>query len=100
VRPILAPSKFRVLPEHEGGGLLLRSKEDAELIAEADNVRFETNLTPRQLLEQRDELRTLVAEAVLIIKDVIANGFDVDGVDEPWLKQAKAILANCGKVGG
>jgi|GEM_PF-1988205 len=36
------------------------AKENADLIAEAGNVANETGLTPRQLLEQRDELLRIV----------------------------------------
>lgn len=42
----------------------LRAKENAKLTAEAGTVANETGLTPRQLLEQRDELLDACKEFV------------------------------------
>jgi hypothetical protein len=38
VRPVLFGSRVRVLPEHEGGHVLIRSERDARLIAAAPDL--------------------------------------------------------------
>lgn len=39
VRPVLFGSRVRVLPEHEGGHVVIKSEEDARLIAAAPRLR-------------------------------------------------------------
>lgn len=79
-------------PEHQ--------KADAALIAEAGTVFHETGLTPRQLLEQRDELRDALADMLAGWQYIRKHHGDLYGVG--W-ERAEALatyaLAKCGKVG-
>jgi len=47
---------------YEPVAFVTTGKDDANLVADAINVANETGLTPRQLLEQRDELLVAVKE--------------------------------------
>ena len=60
------------------------------LPSEARHVFYDTKLTPRQLMEQRDELRDA-------LNDVIAMA--EAGRMVHVMNRAKAALAKCGKVG-
>jgi hypothetical protein len=64
---------------------------NGRFIAEAGTVFHETGLTPRQLLEQRDELREALNDVIAMAKA---------GRVVHVMNRAKAALAKCGKVGG
>lgn len=81
---------------------------NANLISEVFNVHHETGLTPRQLLEQRDEFLGLIQRAIDNAEEVIENmksqsdshhgiGFSTEE-EKLWLAEAKAAIANCGGV--
>ena len=98
---------------HEVGFGISESEQtgNANLISEVFNVHHETGLTPRQLLEQRDELRGALLE---IEKEPhtqeccgfyklnregesVCCGQPIDGFDR-IKEKAKAALAKCGSV--
>lgn len=81
-------------PVHDGKYLICESvplSANAQLIAEAGTVAHETGLTPRQLLQQRDELREALDELLLVI-------------DSRWYQEAlkdasiKRIISLCNKA--
>lgn len=78
-----------------------RSRDDAALIAEAFDLYRETGFTPRQLLEQRDDLRDALADMLAGWQYIRKHHGDLYGV--AW-ERAEALatyaLATCGKVGG
>ena len=78
---------------------------DAAFIAEAGTVYHETNLTPRQLLEQRDEYRSLLHRvfAESFGGYISWEGGDTENVYHIPCKiydEVESALAKCGKVGG
>ena len=108
-----ARPKQGVYTESHAGGLiadcwsLLEHRQaDAELMAEAGNVYHETGLTPRQLLEQRDEL----LKALRVAQNALARCARPTDDDlkmssrDAWIlcveaeKEARAALAKCGGV--
>jgi hypothetical protein len=50
-----------------------KMEANAKLIAEAGTVANETGLTPRQLLEQRDELLFILKQMVSVVKNPTEN---------------------------
>jgi hypothetical protein len=98
-------------------GNLKHREADAALIAEAGTVYHETNLTPRQLLEQRNRLASRVRDLESLLHQGIYNArsvvYNVEQFnigrrgekistqeDKEWIEKTEAALAKCGKVGG
>ena len=70
------------------------AKSNLHLARDAFEVFEEAGLTPRQLLEQRDELVRWVAPIV----DMLRSG-ESDSIREPWISKLEEAIAKCGKVG-
>ncbi len=58
VRPVLFGSRVRVLPEHEGGHVVIKSEEDARLIAAAPDMLA-------ALISTRDSLQAMADEGIV-----------------------------------
>lgn len=67
------------------------NKANADLICEAGTVFHETNLTPRQLLEQRDALHRELDDALLTIKSIKST---IEHIE----RRLEAALAKKGEV--
>jgi hypothetical protein len=69
------------------------------LTDETLEVYKETNLTPRQLLEQRDELITELQRITYTLEAYMKDAGDQDCF-EGTTGDARSLIAKCGKVGG
>ena len=70
------------------------------LPSEAREVFHETNLTPRQLMEQRDELAELLESYLRILRHYMLALKDDEQMIENCQFDGKQALVKCGKVGG
>jgi hypothetical protein len=73
------------------------ARANAALIAEAGTVFHETGLTPRQLLEQRDELVELLESYLRILRHHMHALTADDQTIENCLFDGKKALAKCRK---
>jgi hypothetical protein len=72
--------------------------KDMDFIKESYAVYTETNLTPRQLMEQRDELAELLESYLRILRHYMLALKDDEQMIENCLFDGKQALAKCGKA--